>query len=108
MAVKISVSIVRGDMLFQCIYESVRKTSGKNIYSDISGKSFGHEWLSVFAGWVSVICYRLFETIVYCFTFSSFYDCIDVHYIGRGAPNGFTSSPHNGVEDSSYPGPIIS
>ena len=31
-------------------------------------------------------------------------NCIDMHYIGRGAPHGFTSSPHNGIEDPSYPG----
>ena len=33
--------------------------------------------------------------------------CIDMHYIGRGAPHGFASSPHNGVENPSYPGPLV-
>ena len=49
---------------------SYRKTNGKDIDFVISGKSFGHEWLSVSAGWVSVTCYRLLETIINCFTFS--------------------------------------
>ena len=131
--VKISILICFFNAL-QCIYVNVRKTNaqnisyritnGKDIDFVISGKSFGHEWLSVSAGWVSVTCYRLLETIINCFTFSYFYCCclmlsvkdcniyaliisIHMHFIGRGAPHGFTSSPHNGVEDPSYPGPVI-
>ena len=49
-------------------------------------------------------CILLFFFLLLLFISCYCDNCIDMHYIGRGAPHGFTSSTHNGVEDPSYTG----